>query len=648
MNQSLALKNVKKQGKNYFIYLFALVLSVALYFSFLTLRHNPVMRVVEERMSATPAITAGSVMLFFILAFFLLYANNLIMKRRSQEFGLLQLIGMTKQEVTKVVRVESAILYVIALVAGTIFGYLISKLMTMLLLLIIGIEEEVTLYFSLIALWQTVVVFLIIYVLVMIANSLFIRKRSILNLIQFRKQTENRARKLTIWEIIIGLFGLGLIGAGYFISSVMFSESFMSSTSQYLGVFAMLLTMLFVLGSVIVGTYLFYRGSVSFIAKLIRKKQAGYMPVKQVLSLSSIMFNMKSSSLLLTIITTISALAIGLLSLSYIGYYSAEESAKQYVPHHFSFADEEERNALQTGLDEEGISYQSHDLEVIELNLDLSDVLVDEGNQFFGDYENTVTPVVSDSHHLAEDVEPGSAYLTGMNAVLGSMLTFQDEGTVRFTVENEQIELDYTGLKDEGLVSYTFASGGLPILVVDNGLFQELLAEVETPQVDYAIQLSDEQDLSQATALFAELGPYESMANSQLEYFTDQKETIGLLMFVVGFLGLAFLFTSGCILYIKQMDESEADQPDYTILRKLGFSQMDLLKGIQVRQLYNFGIPLIIGLLHSYFAVRSGWFFFGAEMHIPMLIVMGLYTALYSVFAILSVAHSKKIIRESL
>lgn len=648
MKQSLALKNVKKQGKNYFIYLFALVLSVSLYFSFLTLRHNPVMKIVEEQMSATPAITAGAVMLFFILAFFLLYANNLIMKRRSQEFGLLQLIGMTKQEVSKVVRMENAILYIISLLAGTIFGFLISKLMTMILLAIIGIEEEVNLYFSWVALVQTVVIFVVIYFLVMIANTLFIRKRSILDLFQFRKKTENRARKLTIWEVLIGLLGLGLIGSGYYISSIMFSESFMSATSQYLGVFAMLIAMLYVLGAVILGTYLFYRGSVSFIAKLIRKKQDGYMPVKQVLSLSSIMFNMKSSALLLTIITTVSALAIGLLSLSYISYYSAEESAKQYVPHHFSFTDEGDRNQFTSGLDQAGISYESFDIEVIDFDLDLSQVLADEGNEFFADLEKMLTPVVSDTHHWAEEVEPGTAYLTGMDSIFESMLTFRNEGRVLLLTEEKEIELDYAGLKEERLISNYFTAGGLPALVVNDDLFQLLLAEVDAPQKDYSIQLNQQDDLSLATTIYSEQGPYEYMANSQLEFSTNQKESIGLLMFVVGFLGLAFLFTSGCILYIKQMDESEADQPDYTILRKLGFSQMDLLNGIQLRQLYNFGIPLVIGLLHSYFAVKSGWFFFGTEMHIPMLIVMAVYTALYSVFAILSVVHSKKIIRESL
>ena len=93
---------------------------------------------------------------------------------------------------------------------------------------------------------------------------------------------------------------------------------------------------------------------------------------------------------------------------------------------------------------------------------------------------------------------------------------------------------------------------------------------------------------------------------SRLEMANNQKQLMGLTMFIVGFLGLTFLITSGCILYFKQMDESEEEKPNYTILRKLGFTENDLLKGIQIKQMFNFGIPLILGLLHSYFAVLSG------------------------------------------
>lgn len=99
---------------------------------------------------------------------------------------------------------------------------------------------------------------------------------------------------------------------------------------------------------------------------------------------------------------------------------------------------------------------------------------------------------------------------------------------------------------------------------------------------------------------------------SQLASAQQQKQTIGLMMFVVGFLGLSFLVTSGCILYFKQMNESEEEQSSYTILRKLGFTEKDLLKGIRLKQLFNFGIPLVVGLLHSYFAVQSKFGFSSA------------------------------------
>ncbi|GAE94788.1 bacitracin export permease protein BceB [Gracilibacillus boraciitolerans JCM 21714] len=123
---------------------------------------------------------------------------------------------------------------------------------------------------------------------------------------------------------------------------------------------------------------------------------------------------------------------------------------------------------------------------------------------------------------------------------------------------------------------------------------------------------------------------------------------MGTTMFSVGFLGLTFLITSGCILYFKQVEEGDEEQPNYKILRKLGFTQNDLLQGILRKQLFNFGIPLVVGLMHSYFAVKSGWFIFGTELWTPMLIVMGLYAALYSVFGFLSVLHYKKVIKMSL
>lgn len=170
---------------------------------------------------------------------------------------------------------------------------------------------------------------------------------------------------------------------------------------------------------------------------------------------------------------------------------------------------------------------------------------------------------------------------------------------------------------------------------------------LEQEKVYYGVALADSAQAEAALHVYRN-SKQDGLSFSQLGFEREQRTRMGLIMFIVGFIGLTFLITSGCILYFKQMDESEEEKGSYTILRKLGFTRSDLLRGIQVKQLFNFGIPLLVGLSHSYFAVKSGWFFFGTEMLTPTLAVMFVYTALYSMFGLLSVLYSKRIIREAL
>jgi bacitracin transport system permease protein len=194
----------------------------------------------------------------------------------------------------------------------------------------------------------------------------------------------------------------------------------------------------------------------------------------------------------------------------------------------------------------------------------------------------------------------------------------------------------------------------MPTMIVDDSVFNELKKDVDPSiqkesSVYTGVDISRENDLPKANEIFKEMKlDNHNFNDSRIETVKSQKQTMGLIMFIVAFLGLAFLITSGCILYFKQMDESEDEKPNYTILRKLGFTEKDLLTGIIIKQLFNFGIPLVVGLLHSYFAVQSGWFLFGTELWTPMIIVMIIYTALYSIFGILSVLYYKKIIKEAL
>ena len=80
--------------------------------------------------------------------------------------------------------------------------------------------------------------------------------------------------------------------------------------------------------------------------------------------------------------------------------------------------------------------------------------------------------------------------------------------------------------------------------------------------------------------------------DSQEEYRLSMLDIFGLVIFVTGFLGLAFLMTTGSILYFKQMTEAEEEKASYTVLRKIGFTTNELMKGIYRKQLFNFGCSI--------------------------------------------------------
>ena len=107
----LIFRNLKKNLKNYYLYVFALMFTVALYFAFVTLQYDPSMDATKGSIKGAAAIRTASVLLIVIVTVFLLYANNIFIKRRSKEIGLLQLIGMTKGKIFRILTAENFIIY---------------------------------------------------------------------------------------------------------------------------------------------------------------------------------------------------------------------------------------------------------------------------------------------------------------------------------------------------------------------------------------------------------------------------------------------------------------------------------------------------------------------------------------------------------
>ncbi|MBN6205739.1 ABC transporter permease [Ralstonia pickettii] len=642
--KQLIWRNLKKNIRNYYLYVFALIFNVTLYFSFVTLQYDPAMDEVAGSIKGEAGMRAASVMLIVIVIVFLIYANNLFIKQRGKEIGLYQLVGLKKIEIFRLISIENILLYFGSLLAGIFLGFISSKLLMMMLLKMIGMEEVAKLQFSTQAFVQTIIMFAATYLVIMVLNAIYIKRQSILSLFHATSTSEGKKLKVSIFEMVLGVLGLGLIAIGYFLSTKLFDESFYRI--EY-----MLVLMLAILASVIIGTYLFYKGSISFLFNLLRKRDAGYLSINKVLSLSSIMFRMKSNSLLLTVITTVSALAIGLLSLSFISYYTIEKQVNENVIYDFSIPDSENAARFMAGLQELGIEYEETTIDLASIEVDLEHIT--EIDEVLGAGTGTLVEmlIVPDSVLNTVDLSSEEAVFVNHTPSFGNMLTFK-EGPLSLHAEDETFEFQFIGVEDELILPMRVTFGAFPVLAVDAKVYEELdekLSPAREFSVSVGIDIAERSEVETANRVFNKLdlakwAGYESQSELKIE----QKTSRGLMMFIVGFLGLTALITSGCILYFKQMDEGEEEKGTYTILRKLGFTQSDILNGIKVKQLFNFGIPLLLGICHGYFAVKSGWFFFGTELWTPMIIMMIFYTILYSIFAVLSVLHYKKIIKDSL
>src|SRR5690606_27256768 len=144
--------------------------------------------------------------------------------------------------------------------------------------------------------------------------------------------------------------------------------------------------------------------------------------------------------------------------------------------------------------------------------------------------------------------------------------------------KSKKFELNFIKYEDKRLLPMRITLGGFPVAVVDDTVYQQLAADFD-PEVEnefsvyVGFDIDKSSDLNKANQIFNDLNLGQWAGHeSQLDAFMKQKMIMGLIMFIVGYLGLTFLITSGCILYFMQMYEGSEVKYIYSSLRRLVFS----------------------------------------------------------------------------
>lgn len=306
----LAWGNVARARRDYLIYLLTLTLGVTVFYAFNTISLQVDLAGVDvdglgEMLESL--LSNLTVFLGAIMGFLMVYANNFIMKRRNKEFGLYQVLGMTRGQVARVMALETVIVSAAALVLGIVLGVALSQLMVFFTALLFKTQiANFRFIFSASALARTVGCLATIFLVTLVFNLRVVRKSRLVDLMGSGRRNESIKTRNPLLAGLLCLLGAVLIGMAY--SRLLRDGLPVTATREELGL--AMTQFEITTGMVTLGTVLFFFGLSGLLLKLLQAVRGIYWRGLNVFTLRQLSAKVNTVSLSMAIISMILFLAI--------------------------------------------------------------------------------------------------------------------------------------------------------------------------------------------------------------------------------------------------------------------------------------------------------------------------------------------------
>ena len=305
----LAWGNVRRAGKDYLVYLLTLTLAVTVFYAFNTISVQADLVLEEEGMPELLSTIMSGLTMFLatLMGFLMVYANNFIMKRRKKEFGLYQVLGMSRGQVSRVMALETAIVSGAALVLGIALGVGFSQLMTFFTASLFKTQiRDFHFFFSVPAFLITVGCLVAIFLVTLVFNLRVVRRAKVIDLMSAGRKNEAIKMRNPIVSAAIFILGTALIGIAYFrlLRDGLPIDSAPSEIEAAMNQF-MLTT-----GIVVVGTILFFFGLSGFLLKVLQAARGLYWRGLNMFTVRQLSAKVNTVSFSMAIISMILFLAI--------------------------------------------------------------------------------------------------------------------------------------------------------------------------------------------------------------------------------------------------------------------------------------------------------------------------------------------------
>lgn len=618
----LAGQNMIKNGKFYFPYLLTVVVSAAAFYIMTALSYYNDLPGKQRYDYLVMFMVLGSVVLGLFVLIFLFYTNSFLMKRRSRELGLYNILGMGKSSIGVVLCWESLYTWLCGVVIGIPLGMLLQKLVMMAVGRMMRFDTIFEFYISGKGIAATMILFAAVIALTLLNNLRRLHLQRPVELLHGQNAGEREPK--TKW--VLTVLGIVSLGAGYYIAV---------NTKDAMSALAIYFVAVFL---VIIGTYCLFAAVSIAVLKALRKNKRFYYKTSNFIGVSGMLHRMNRNAVGLANICILSTMVLVMISSTLSLYMGTEDSIRLRYPADISgvFIYNEDDNfdtarltdgmtkaVRAQGLEPTKIwSYNSMPLFMVENNNELRNVNTGEHGVTTvnvvmltaADYtaisgkELTLAP--DEAMYVGGDARYDTLYISIVDGNGGlerrEFRTVEQDKSFKigqYAVYAANIKYlifpDMAALRDIWKLVEDTASGDGPVMQM-------------TCNICFDTDGTDEQkrECGEAISDWDNVGPYISGDQIDWErYYVNEKtcnaeefySMNGAFLFLGVFLGIIFMMAMVLIIYYKQISEGYEDRERYRIMKQVGLPDEEVRRSINTQVLVVFFAPLVVAAVHVAF-----------------------------------------------
>lgn len=550
----------------------------------------------------------GLVIIILFSVIIVSYSYRFLLKQRTKEFGLYNILGLNKRNIATISFWELMIMFVVTLVLGTVIGLILSDFLYLIFIHLIG-GNYFNLKVSMQAVSLTMIVFALIFALLMFFAMITIGRNSAISLLKDNTRSEREPSG----RLILSIISLAMLGTAYYLAITV------QGPLEALMKFAIAVIL------VIIGTYLLYIAVTIFILKRQKANKNYYYKPEHFITTSSMLYRMKTNAVGLANITILVTMTFVTLATSVALYVGVQKVVKDQFPKNTGFTVtglnvQDNKAQLASYMKENDLETSQADLHSsffamtqIQVNADKTAVFPAKTNNM-----NQIGAVEfitrDDMAKLGNDLPELSE-----NQVMLYNLQKKKHGKADIT------KLDWYGQSYQVVSTVPKLKNfvGLPA-VVDvlifivpnddalmkvNSIYNQEMAKTSKDK-NYAASISTDMMLQlplkkQATLAKAyETARQNNPQDTHVAVSTEKESMESILSFTGGFLfigfmlGMTFILGAALIIYYKQISEGAEDKRSYRILQEVGLTKKEVKKSIDSQVLIVFFMPIIVSIIH--------------------------------------------------